>query len=164
MRTQRVYQDIVLPADALEQAIDLGFDTFGISPILVYPSLVVDHGPGLHGTFPTRAVARNVIPRDATKNATTFPKAGLFFDLGIYGIPQAVREGKQFDGVTLARKMEKFTTEQGGAPFLYAQTFFTKEEFENTFDLTLYREVRKKWKAEGAFVDLFTKVGSDKKN
>jgi delta24-sterol reductase len=162
MRTQRVYQDIVLPADSLEKAIDLGFDTFGISPILVYPSLVTDYGEGLRGTFPTRAVERNLIPKH--RNKKDYPKSALFYDLGIYGIPQAIREGKPFDGVHLARKMENFTTEQGGAPFLYAQTFFTKEEFESTFDLTLYRLARKKWKAEGAFVDLFTKVGSDKKS
>ena len=32
--------------------------------------------------------------------------------------------------------MEKFTQEVGGYPFLYADTFMTRPEFEEMFDLT----------------------------
>ena len=32
--------------------------------------------------------------------------------------------------------MEKFTQEVGGYPFLYADIFMTREEFEKMFDLT----------------------------
>ena len=32
--------------------------------------------------------------------------------------------------------MEKFTQEVGGYPFLYADTFMTRPEFEKMFDLT----------------------------
>ena len=32
--------------------------------------------------------------------------------------------------------MEKFTQEVGGYPFLYADTFMTKTEFEQMFDLS----------------------------
>ena len=34
------------------------------------------------------------------------------------------------------RAMEKFTQEVGGYPFLYADTFMTRSEFEQMFDLT----------------------------
>ena len=34
------------------------------------------------------------------------------------------------------RAMEKFTQEVGGYPFLYADTFMTRPEFEKMFDLT----------------------------
>ena len=34
------------------------------------------------------------------------------------------------------RAMEKFTQEVGGYPFLYADIFMTRKEFEDMFDLT----------------------------
>ena len=37
----------------------------------------------------------------------------------------------------------------GGYHFLYADTFLTREEFEQMFDLTAYEIVRKKYFAEG---------------
>ena len=37
----------------------------------------------------------------------------------------------------------------GGYHFLYADTFLTREEFEEMFDLTAYELVRKKYHAEG---------------
>ena len=37
----------------------------------------------------------------------------------------------------------------GGYHFLYADTFLTREEFEEMFDLTAYEIVRKKYFAEG---------------
>jgi len=46
----------------------------------------------------------------------------------------------------------------GGYPFLYADIFMTREEFEKMFDLTLYEQVRKKYFAEGAFPHLYDKV------
>ena len=164
MRTQRVYQDVVLPMDCLKEAVNLGFDLFGISPLLVYPSRIYDDGPGLRGTFPTRAVERNLVSSSRQQQQPAAAKAGMFFDLGIYGIPAQVRDNTgPFDGVAKARQVEEFTRQRGGAPFLYAQTFFTPDEFAATFDLTLYNRVRKAWKCEGAFVDLYEKISSDKK-
>ena len=40
--------------------------------------------------------------------------------------------------------MEKFTQEVGGYPFLYADTFMTREEFEKMFDLTGTKNTIKK--------------------
>ena len=37
----------------------------------------------------------------------------------------------------------------GGYHFLYADTFLSREEFEEMFDLTAYEIVRKKYYAEG---------------
>ena len=38
----------------------------------------------------------------------------------------------------------------GGYHFLYADTFLSREEFEEMFDLTAYEIVRKKYHAEGS--------------
>ena len=57
----------------------------------------------------------------------------------------------RFDAVKALRDMEEFTREVGGYPFLYADIFMTRKEFEEMFDLTAYELVRKKYHAEGSF-------------
>lgn len=52
----------------------------------------------------------------------------------------------------------RFTADVGGYPFLYADTFMTREEFKKMFDLTAYELVRHKYSAEGAFPHLHDKV------
>ena len=42
----------------------------------------------------------------------------------------------RYDAVKAMRAMEKFTQEVGGYPFLYADIFMTRKEFEEMFDLT----------------------------
>ena len=61
---------------------------------------------------------------------------GMFNDLGVYGVPQKVKDKQRFDAVGAMRDMEKFTKDVGGYPFLYADIFMTFEEFEEMFDLT----------------------------
>jgi hypothetical protein len=56
------------------------------------------------------------------------------------------------------RRMEEFTREVGGYPFLYADTFMTRGEFREMFDHDLYDAVRKKYGADAAFPDLYDKV------
>jgi len=160
MRTQRVYQDIVLPLTSLEDSVRKAGDEFEIWPILVYPSLIVDHGPGKRGIFPTRAVRAAPKEDQSDFNGS---KAALFYDLGVYGIPKQIVDGTEYNGVRSLRTMERFTTSVGGAPFLYADTFMSPEEFEHTFDLELYRACRNKYGAEGAFFDLYEKTTSYRK-
>ena len=85
----------------------------------------------------------------------------------------------RYDAVKAMRAMEKFTQEIGGYPFLYADIFMTRKEFEEMFDLTgkknfvksitkfgrnlngffpAYEQVRKKYYANGAFPHLYDKV------
>lgn len=61
---------------------------------------------------------------------------GMFNDLGVYGVPKKVKNRERFDAVGAMRKMENFTKEVGGYPFLYADIFMTRDEFEEMFDLT----------------------------
>ncbi len=42
----------------------------------------------------------------------------------------------RYDAVAAMRAMEEFTRECGGYPFLYADIFMTRDEFEKMFDLT----------------------------
>jgi delta24-sterol reductase len=132
--TRQVFQDIVLPQSAMERALDRADALFGIYPILIYPSRVSDRGGQLR------------------------PRENLYFDLGIYGVPAPIKRGENFPTVHAMREMEAFTREVGGWPFLYADTFMTREEFARMFDLSLYRRVRLKYGAEGAFPDLYEKI------
>ena len=50
----------------------------------------------------------------------------------------------RYDAVGAMRAMEKFTQEVGGYPFLYADTFMTRPEFEEMFDLTSKHFFKKK--------------------
>ena len=55
-------------------------------------------------------------------------------------------------------KLRRFTRQLGGYPFLYADTFMSREEFEEMFDLIAYEKVREKYCAVGAFPHLYDKV------
>ena len=51
--------------------------------------------------------------------------------------------------------MEKFTQEVGGYPFLYADTFMTRPEFEEMFDLTS-KQFKKKQRCPNNFLFAFS--------
>ena len=54
--------------------------------------------------------------------------------------------------------LNRFTRDVGGYPFLYADIFMDRKEFEEMFDLTAYEKVRAKYFANGAFPHLYDKV------
>ncbi len=145
--TLQVFQDIVLPMSAMSRAIDLSDELFAIYPILMYPCRIRDHGT-LQGQL--RA------PRTEDRIPST--DSAMFFDLGVYGVPAPIKQGRRFKTVHAMRKMEEFTREVGGYPFLYADTFMTRAEFRLMFDLDLYDAVRKKYGADQAFPDLYDKI------
>ncbi len=145
--TMQVFQDIVLPMSAMREAIDTSERLFGMYPVLLYPSRVYDRGPG-------RGQLRAPAPEDRVPG-TDF---AMYFDLGVYGVPGPIKEGRKFKTVHAMRQMEAFTQRVRGFPFLYADTFMTREEFEAMFDLTLYRKVRAEYGADGAFPDLYEKI------
>lgn len=154
MMNHRVYQDIVLPIRTLEVAIKKADQLFGIWPILVYPSRIYDHGKGKHGLFPTPE-KQDIVP------GTNY---AMYYDLGVYGIPKPVQEGRPDDyrAVSSMRDMEHYVRSVSGAPFLYADTFLTPEEFEDMFNLELYNKVRKQYKAEGNFPTVYQKTTHSK--
>jgi len=145
--TKQVFQDIVLPINQLEAQINTSHTLFDTYPVLVYPCRIYDHGQHTGQLRPPR-------PNQMVPGANW----GMFNDLGVYGVPRLVRERKPWDAVTAMRKMEKFTRSVGGYHFLYADTFLTRAEFEEMFDLTAYEAARRKYFAEGAFPHLYDKT------
>jgi hypothetical protein len=63
--------------------------------------------------------------------------SGMFFDLGVYGVPLPCKLKQRYDPVTPMRAMEQFIRDVGGYSFLYADTFMDEEELWQMFDRTL---------------------------
>lgn len=87
----------------------------------------------------------------------------MYMDLGVYGIPRQVRKKQPFDSIASARKCEEFLTKRRGGPFLYANTFYTREEFDAAFNTgagSLYEKVRERTKAGEAFPHVYDKVSN----
>jgi len=175
MMLKRVYQDIVLPISTLEEAIDKASDLFHVWPILVYPSRIYDHdynldehNDSIQGQF-RRPAPKDIIIETVREddNKSETKAFAMYYDLGVYGIPRAVRKpdepeyssfAKQYKQVSAMRKMEHFTRDVRGAPFLYADTFMTKAEFGEMFDLRVYERARTKYGAVDHFPHLFDKT------
>ncbi|MCY1056492.1 FAD-dependent oxidoreductase [Nannocystis sp. SCPEA4] len=145
--TMQVFQDIVLPMSAMKRAVDLVDERFEMFPILLYPSRVYDHGE-----------AGGQLPRPFPEDIVPGKDYAMYFDLGVYGVPGPIQRRLPFKTVHAMRAMEAFTASVRGFPFLYADTFMTREEFEVMFDLRLYRQVRDRYGASGAFPDLYDKI------
>jgi delta24-sterol reductase len=138
-------QDIIIPISEMSEAIDLFHDLFEIYPLLVFPIRIYDNGEN-------QGMLRKPVNSMPGKNWE------MFFDLGAYGIPPAVKRKEPWDGREMVRKMEKYTRDVKGYQLLYADTFMTREEFREMFDHTLYDKVRKKYKAESAFPEIYDKI------
>lgn len=145
--TMQVFQDIVLPMSAMSRAVDEVAERFEMFPILLYPSRVYDHGE-----------AGGQLPRPRPEDIVPGTNFAMYFDLGVYGVPGPIQRRQPFKTVHAMRAMEAFTCEVRGFPFLYADTFMTRDEFEQMFDLRLYRGVRERYGATGAFPDLYDKI------
>ncbi|KAI1732455.1 FAD binding domain-containing protein [Ditylenchus destructor] len=148
--SKQVFQDIIMPLSTLKEQVNTSTELFDIFPLLVYPCKIFDHGKGKSGQGQIRPPPKNLL----TPN-TNF---AMYNDLGVYGTPGKVKRRETYNPTNAMRAMEKFTRDVGGYPFLYADIFMTEEEFEQMFDLKLYREVRRKYGAENAFPTLFDKV------
>ncbi len=160
--TKQVFQDIVLPLDSLPRAIELSEHLFDIYPVLVYPCAIFDHGEHsgqLRPPRPSTRVPGTAIPGGPGGSSPAAPKPfGMYNDLGVYGVPAAVKRGEPYNATLAMRAMEHFTREVGGYSFLYADTFMTEDELREMFDHTLYDRVRKAYGAEGAFPTLYEKT------
>ena len=59
------------------------------------------------------------------------------------------------------RRFNELVLSVGGHPFLYADQFYHEAEFEQLFDLDLWRKVRVKYHADGNFPGLWEKVRAE---
>ena len=144
---RQVWQEFAFPAESFAEMVTRAHEGLEIYPLLAYPCKVIDHGgmvrlPGMHGQ-----------PYGGA------PETAAFLDLGIYGIPQRIKDGdERFDTVTRVRRFENRIREAGGFLHTYCDVFSTEEEFEQMFDLTHWKAMREKYGAEGAFPTVYQKI------
>lgn len=145
---QHVVQDVMVPITLMKATVELFDDEFGIYPLLYYPV-----------RFYQRPAGYGSLQRNPKNPITgTDPPYEMYFDLGAYGIPPAVRAKQAWDAPAAVRRVEKFTRQHTGAQFLYADIFMNRAEFEEMFDHCIYRDLRKKYRAEDAFPEVWDKV------
>ena len=76
-------------------------------------------------------------------------------DIGLYGYSPK----PNFNPEESLKNMEKFTRDHNGYQGLYAETFMTKDEFEEMFDGSHYKKVRNSLPmCEEAFPEVYDKI------
>lgn len=126
-----IIQDFCLPAENADHFLSFCEENAGIYPIWLCP-LTVEKNAKLSSNYLNAAQAINI---------------------GIYGSPVKVQ-----DLFVLNRKLEMAVSESGGRKWLYAETYYGREEFWNIYDSYWYSSLRKKCHAEITFPDMYEKV------
>ena len=144
---KQVWQEFAFPAEHFAEMVAHIDEDFEIYPLLGYPCKVIDRG----------GLVR--LPRNHGKPYSGQAETEAFLDIGIYGIPQRIKDGEErFDTVTRVRKLERKVHSLGGFLHTYCDIFSTEEEFREMFDHSLWQEMRAKYGAEGVFPTIYQKV------
>ncbi|CAK1546684.1 unnamed protein product [Leptosia nina] len=129
-----VIQDMLVPIEVTENAIQLFDKEFEVYPIWLCPFKLLNK-PG-----------QLKVPSGDWQ---------MYVDIGVYGVPKA----ESFETVSSTRSIESFVTQERGFQMLYADTYTTEEEFRQMFDHTLYDKLRNTLPyCKDAFPDIYGKV------
>jgi len=77
------------------------------------------------------------------------------FNVGVYGVPAG---GCAFDPLVLNSMLESTVTQLEGRKMLYAQSFYSEQEWWRLFDADAYSRCRKMYGGEGSFPDMTAKL------
>jgi delta24-sterol reductase len=141
-----VAQDFLVPTRKMSAFLDICDKEYD----RVYPLWLClhDHSP-MHGSLLRDPVVPNANGHE------------MYIDIGVYGLPQCVHEKREddFDMKTSMRNVLKELVAMNGFQMLYADVFSTKEEFEEMYDHEGYRQLRRKYNADGgAFKEVYDKM------
>ena len=127
---------MAFPLEEFSQVYGFVAEEFEVFPLLCYPCKVFPHGGMIRapGSEPH-----------------------LFLNLGIYGIPGNIHQYKRYPMMTKVRKLEAKIRSVGGFQHTYCDTLQTREEFEEMYDHTLLRKMRKEIGSEN-FPTVYDKV------
>jgi len=140
---KHVIEDYLVPISKLDKTLEMQDALIGFYPLWLCPCKIF------------KTPARGLVnPTDDEE---------MFVDVGIYGIPPSARpeNGNKFDYIDCHHKAEKFVREIGGYQALYAQTYQTREEFQEMFDHDLYLKVREKYGCDQVLPLVYDKVSRD---
>eukprot|EP01041_Mallomonas_annulata_P011307 gene11307-23661_t len=141
-----VVQESIMPIQDLKEGIERYDGWYGVYPLLVFPLRVYDRGD-LSGFL--KPIKRNLVPGQ---------NWGIWVDLGAYGTPREVRNGRPWSAKENIRAMEHWTRERGGFQAFYTDLFCTRKEFRQMYDHTLLDKCRLKYNATDAFPEVYDKI------
>lgn len=112
-----VVQESIMPVAFLEEGVDKFDEWYGVYPLLVFPLRVYDRGHLSGFLHPQK------------QHLIKGKNYGIWVDLGAYGAPRKVKEGKPWDTKSCVRDMEHWTRDHGGFQAYYTDLFCTRREF-----------------------------------
>lgn len=137
---KHIVEDYLVPISKLSETLTVVDELITFYPLWLCPCRIpVTKYPGL------------VNPVD--------PQNDMYVDVGIYGVPAKCRDPTvDWDFYTCHKKAEEFIRKIGGFQALYAQTYQSREEFEEMFNHKLYNEVRTKYNCNDSLPVVYDKV------
>lgn len=146
-----VVQESIMPLKHLKEGVEKFDEWFGVYPLLVFPIRI--YGRGKHSGFLTPKSDDDLLPGK---------DYGMWVDLGAYGVPREVKQGRPWDPHVEIRKMEDWTRDVGGFQATYTDMFCTNREFRQMFNHDLYDSQRAKYRCLDAFPEVFNKIKPEK--
>ncbi|KAJ3111632.1 Delta(24)-sterol reductase [Physocladia obscura] len=138
---KHIAQDYLLPLTKLKEGLKLCHEVYEVYPLWLCP----------HALLKTT-------PQGALRKPINNAKIEQYVDIGIWGVPGAVTRRETYDAHDANREYETWLRENRGYQAMYAISEMTVDEFYKMFDMTLYKNARKKYKSEGVFMDVTEKV------
>jgi delta24-sterol reductase len=143
-----VAQDFLVPTRKMSDFLEICDKEFD----RVYPLWLCLHD---HSAMPGSLLKGPAVPNKDRKGNE------MYIDIGVYGLPRCIHE-KREDDFDMRKSMRKVLDElviRDGFQMLYADVFYSRDEFEKMFDHTQYRSLRQKYKAGGgAFKEVYDKM------
>jgi len=142
-----VAQDFLVPTRNMSSFLELCDDEYD----KIYPLWLCLHD---HSPMPGSLLKDPAVPNSENGHE-------MYIDIGVYGLPRCIHEKREdeFDMKKSMRRVLKELVMMDGFQMLYADVFNTREEFEEMFDHTTYRALRKKYNADdGAFKEVYDKM------
>jgi len=153
-----VVQESIMPMHRLSEGVQKFDKWFGVYPLLVFPVRIFDRG-AISGFLRPEPSELDKVEECQPYHPGGKPvPSGLWVDLGAYGVPRLVRQGRPWNAKTACRAMEHWTRDVHGWCAVYTDIFCTHLEFRAMFDHTLVDQCRKRLHATHAFPEIYNKV------
>lgn len=135
---EHIVQDLALPRQRAAEFLEYAFGELGIAPLWICPLKA----------RPTAVMNPKPLPQldsassigDSAEKAKEYPE---IINVGVWG--QGSRNREEF--ISTNRKLENTVRDFGGIKWLYAQTFYSEEEFWDIYDKPGYDALRNKYHA-----------------
>ena len=144
--TKHVAQDMLVPMSSLTESIDCMDKEFSVYPLWLCPMLLP--------SVPRRSPAARGLVHAKAKGSSSVIPSQMFVDIGAYGAPRT----PDFNVKTSLPVVEDFVLSVGGFQALYADSLLSRSDFRKMFDHDLYDSLRKEYKMDSNFPEIYDKV------